>query len=237
MQKRPLKENSMIKEEILTFRRPFSLWICCYSNVNYSISSWIVSKAEFQRWSLEFIKDISTVLKICHWNNFVFSVANNYALLDCCVEKFKPFIFDALAFQRNMNSIYCMKFLKPFPVEDRLYINIRYCITKLEKSSFIHILFIFLFILTPNEVNGNVATDFVRSGIWLLKFVSSYLQESQSIIIPFSQTPSLLIEPSLTNSRSSRKKTVYLQTRFLFPLRSRPQGTWSVTHITLRSLP
>lgn len=211
---------------MLTFRRPFSPWICCYSNVNYSISSRTVSKADFQRWSLEFIKDISTVLKICHWNNFVFSVANNYVLLDCCVEKFKPFIFDALAFQRNANSIYCMKFLKLFPVGDRLYINIRCCITKLEKSSFIHILFIFLFILTPNEVNGNGATNFVRSGIWFLKFVSSYLQESQSILIPSSQTPSLLIEPSLTNSLSGRKKTMYLRTHFLFPLRSRPQDNW-----------
>lgn len=106
---------------MLTFSRLFSLWICCYSNVNYSISSWIVSRADFQRWSLEFIKDIFTVLKICHWNNFVFSVVNSYVLLDCCVEKFKPFISDALAFQRNMNSIYHMKFLKPFPVDDRLH--------------------------------------------------------------------------------------------------------------------
>lgn len=130
---------------MLTFSRLFSLWICCYSNVNYSISSWTVSRADFQRWSLEFIKDISTVLKICHWNNFVLSVVNSYVLLDCCVENFKPFISNALAFQRNINSIYCMKFLKPFSVEDRLYINIRCCIKKLEKSSFIHILFIFLF--------------------------------------------------------------------------------------------
>lgn len=209
-----------------TFSRLFSLWICCYSNVNYSISSGIVSRAEFQRWSFEFIKDIFTVLKIYHWNNFVFSVVNSYVLLDCCAEKFIPFIFDALTFQRNMNSIYRMKFLKPFPVEDRLYISIRCCITKPEKSSFIHILFIFLFILTPNEVNWNVAADFVRSWIWLLKFVSSYLQETQSVLIPFSQTPSLLIDPSLTNCPSSRKKTVYLQTHFVFPLKSRPQGTW-----------
>lgn len=192
---------------MLTFSRLFSLWICCYSNANYSISSWTISREDFQRWSLEFIKDISTVLKICHWNNFVFSVVNSYVFLDCCVEKFKSFIFDALAFQRNMNSIYHVKFLKPFPVEDRLYINIRCCITKLEKSSFIHILFIFLFIVTSSEVNGNVATDFVRSEIWLLKFVSSCPQESQIILIPFAQTPSLFIDSSLTNFHSGRKKT------------------------------
>lgn len=111
-------------------------------------------------------------------------------------------------------------------------------ITKLEKSSFIHI----LFILTPNEVNGNIATDFVRSGMWLLKFVSSYLQESQSILIPFFQALSLLIGPSLPNCPSGRKKTVYLQTHFVFPFKSRSQGTWqchclSVSYITLRFLP
>lgn len=63
-----------------------------------------------------FIKDIDTVLKI--WfapPNYdssslvieitVFSVVNSYALLDCYVEKFIPFIFDALAFQRNMNCL------------------------------------------------------------------------------------------------------------------------------------
>lgn len=121
MESHLLKEKKHDKGRNVDIQETFSLWICCYSNVNYSISSWTVSKADFQRWSLESIKDISTVLKICHWNNFVLSVANNYVLLDCCVEKFKPFIFDALAFQRNMNSIYCMKFLKPFPVGDRLH--------------------------------------------------------------------------------------------------------------------
>ena len=87
----------------------------------------------------------------------MFSVVNSYALLDCYVEKFISFIFNALAFQRNMNSVYHMKFLKPFPVEDRLYINIRCCITKQENFSFIYIQLIFLGeILTANEVNGNV---------------------------------------------------------------------------------
>jgi len=114
-----------------------------------------------------------------------------------------------------MNSVYHMKFLKPFPVEGRLYINMRCYIIKQENFSFIHIQLIFLGeILTPNEGNGNVAIDFVRAGISLLKFVSSYLQESQMILVHFSHTPALLIAyfHSITNCPSGKKEAVYLQT-------------------------
>lgn len=96
----------------------------------------------------------------------MFSVLNSYVVLDWYVEKFIPFIFGALAFQRNTNSVYCMHFLKLFPVEDRLYINIRCCIVKQENFSFVHIQLIFLGeILSPNAVNANVAIDLVKAGI------------------------------------------------------------------------
>lgn len=115
---------------------------------------------------------------------------------------------------------------KAFPCGRQVVHKHKMLYHKKENFSFIHIQLIFLGeILTPNEVNGNVAIDFVWAGIWLLKFVSSYLQESQKILVSFSQTPTLLTAycPSFTNCPSGRKKAVYLQTHFAFPLRTRPQ--------------
>lgn len=113
----------------------------------------------------------------------MFSVVKSYVLLDWYVEKFIPFIFDALLFLRNMNSVYHMKFLKYLSVEYRLHIKIRCYIIKQENFSIEQIQPIFLGeIQTPNEVNGNVAIDFVRARIWLLKclLLSSIISEDSS---------------------------------------------------------
>lgn len=79
---------------------------------------------------------------------------------------FSFFYLDALAFQRNINTVYCMKLLKPFPVEDRLYVDLRCYIRRQNNFSFIHTQLIFLGeILTQNELNGNAVIDFLRAGI------------------------------------------------------------------------
>lgn len=96
----------------------------------------------------------------------MFSVVNSYALLDCYVEKFIPFIFDALTFQRNMNCL-SYEVSKALPCGRQIVHKNKMLYHKPgDYFSFIHIQLLFLGkILTPSEVNGNVAIDFVRAGI------------------------------------------------------------------------
>lgn len=116
-----------------------------------------------------------------------------------------------------------MKFLKDFSMEYRLHIKIRCYIIKQENFSIEQIQLIFLGeILTPNEVNGNVAIDCQSQNLTpqMSPFIFNNLRRFSFLLLRV-----LLIAycPSFANCPSGRKKAVYLQTHFAFPLRMRTQ--------------